>query len=256
MLAHVEVTETIDGLRAGVFSLVVRTYVPAESVEEQWDLDGLTAALRDDWGLDAPVREWAQADQNLNDEDILTRVAGIATRAYAAKVEQVGRESWTSFERSVMLQAIDQHWREHLAALDHLRQGIHLRGYAQKNPKQEYKREAFEMFSSMLERVKHDTISILSKIQIRRPEDVQAVEPAMPDPSTLKFQHAPAPSLAPAPPAPEPRQSAPARASAMRPPPAAEPVAPYVREAPKVGRNDPCPCGSGQRFKHCHGRGA
>ena len=137
--------------------------------------------------------------------------------------------------------------------LDHLRQGIHLRGYAQKNPSQEYKREAFEMFSSMLERVKHDTISILSKIQIRRPEDAQAIEPPPPDPRTLRFQHAPAPSLA-APPPPDLRPSGPAPGQAPRPAPAAEPVAPYVREQPKVGRNDPCPCGSGKKYKQCHGR--
>jgi preprotein translocase subunit SecA len=158
-------------------------------------------------------------------------------------------------EKQIMLRQLDSHWKEHIGALDYLRQGIHLRGYAQRNPKQEYKREAFEMFSSMLDRVKHDTISILSKIQIRRPEDVQAVEPPPPDPRTLRFQHAPAPSLA-APPPPEPRPlgSAEGLASRPAPVPAAEPVAPYVREQPKVGRNDPCPCGSGKKYKQCHGR--
>jgi preprotein translocase subunit SecA len=152
------------------------------------------------------------------------------------------------------------HWKEHIGALDYLRQGIHLRGYAQRNPKQEYKREAFEMFSGMLDRVKHDTISILSKIQIRRPEDVQAIEPETPDPRTLRFQHAAAPSLVAAP-APEPGALSPgARAPAAgarlpSPEPAdSEPVAPYVREQPKVGRNMPCPCGSGKKFKQCHGR--
>ena len=233
-----EVTETIDGLRAGVFSLVVRTYVPAESVEEQWDLDGLTAALRDDWGLDAPVREWAQADQNLNDEDILTRVAGIATRAYAAKVEQVGRESWTSFERSVMLQAIDQHWREHLAALDHLRQGIHLRGYAQKNPKQEYKREAFELFQTFLETVKHEVTKTLMTVRVRSREEVEAAEAqsrreAEEQEARMRLQH---------------------EMANAQPEEPDEALAPFKRFGKKVGRNDPCPCGSGKKFKQCHGK--
>jgi preprotein translocase subunit SecA len=162
-------------------------------------------------------------------------------------------------EKEIMLRQLDLHWKEHIGALDYLRQGIHLRGYAQRNPKQEYKREAFEMFSGMLERVKHDTISILSKIQIRRPEDVQAIEPETPDPRTLRFQHAAAPSLVAPPPPPEPVAPPPgARAMGGARLPqsaeAAEPVAPYVREQPKVGRNAPCPCGSGKKFKQCHGR--
>jgi preprotein translocase subunit SecA len=141
------------------------------------------------------------------------------------------------------------HWKEHIGALDYLRQGIHLRGYAQKNPKQEYKREAFEMFSDMLDRVKHDTISILSKIQIRRPEDVAAVESQRSDTSTMRFQHAEAPTFAAA-----PAPQSPPRLGVPRAPLQAEPVTPYVREQPKVGRNKPCPCGSGKKFKHCHGR--
>ena len=176
--------------------------------------------------------------------------------AYDRKVAEIGPKVMHEIEKQIMLRQLDSHWKEHIGALDYLRQGIHLRGYAQRNPKQEYKREAFEMFSSMLERVKHDTISILSKIQIRRPEDVQAVEPAAPDPSTLKFQHAAAPSLV----AGAARgPGAAAERAAARPRHAAtaagrEPVAPFVREAPKVGRNDPCPCGSGKKFKQCHGR--
>ncbi len=148
-----------------------------------------------------------------------------------------------------MLRQLDMHWKEHIGALDHLRQGIHLRGYAQKNPKQEYKREAFEMFSDTLDRVKHDTISILSKIQIRRPEDVEAVEPQRSDTSSMRFQHAEAPTLAAAP---QPQQ--PRRLGVPQAQPQAEPVAPYVREQPKVGRNQLCPCGSGKKYKHCHGR--
>ena len=155
-----------------------------------------------------------------------------------------------------MLRQLDMHWKEHIGALDHLRQGIHLRGYAQKNPQQEYKREAFEMFSDTLDRVKHDTISIPSKIQLRRPEDVAAVERQQSDVSSMSFQHAEAPSLAsaPAPAAPQGSAQTPPRLGIPGRRPRTEPVEQYVREQPKVGRNQPCPCGSGKKFKHCHGR--
>jgi preprotein translocase subunit SecA len=233
-----DVTETVDSLRAGVFAQIVRIYVPAESVEEQWDLDGLTSVLREDWGLDAPVRQWAEADQNLNDEDILARVSGIAARAYQTKVDNVGRENWSPFERSVMLQSIDLHWREHLAALDHLRQGIHLRGYAQKNPKQEYKREAFELFQAFLQTVKHDVTKTLMTVRVRSREEVEAAEAqarreAEELEARMQLQHA----LANA----EPQETQ-------------EPLAPFKRFNKKVGRNDPCPCGSGKKFKQCHGK--
>ena len=233
-----DVTDTVDRLRASVFAQIVRSHVPAESVEEQWNLDALTAVLRDDWGLDAPIREWVEADQNLGDEDILARVAGIATRTYANKVETVGRESWSSFERSVMLQSIDHHWREHLAALDHLRQGIHLRGYAQKNPKQEYKRESFELFQNFLEVVKHDVTKTLMTVRVRSREEVEAAEAqarreAEELEARMRLQHALASG--------EPEE-------------APEALLPFKRFAKKVGRNDPCPCGSGKKFKQCHGK--
>jgi preprotein translocase subunit SecA len=158
-------------------------------------------------------------------------------------------------EKQIMLRQLDAHWKEHIGALDYLRQGIHLRGYAQRNPKQEYKREAFEMFSSMLDRVKQDTINILAKIQIRRPEDVQAVEPATPDPRTLRFQHAEAPSLTGPPAEPEPQPAmAPQAGRPLPPQDGADAVPTYVRDQPKIGRNEPCPCGSGKKFKQCHGR--
>ena len=171
-----EIGETIDALRGGVFTQIVRTYVPAESVEEQWELDSLEAILRDDWGLDAPVKKWVEADQSLNDESIVERVTAVATEAYVAKQAEIGRENWAPFERSVMLQAVDHHWREHLAALDQLRQGIHLRGYAQKNPKQEYKREAFELFQTFLDTVKHEVTKTLMTVRVRTREEVMAAE--------------------------------------------------------------------------------
>jgi preprotein translocase subunit SecA len=193
-----------------------------------------------------------EADHSIDEKRLRQLAIEAVSQAYDRKVTEIGPNVMHEIEKQIMLRQLDSHWKEHIGALDYLRQGIHLRGYAQRNPKQEYKREAFEMFSTMLERVKHDVISILSKIQIRRPEDVQAVEPAAPDPSTLRFQHAAAPALAPAAPLPEPP---PAPGPALRPPlAAADPVAPYVREAPKVGRNDPCPCGSGKKYKQCHGR--
>jgi preprotein translocase subunit SecA len=201
-----------------------------------------------------------EQDHTLDEKALREMVVAAVGGEYEKKTADIGPKLMHHIEKEIMLRQLDAHWKEHIGALDYLRQGIHLRGYAQRNPKQEYKREAFEMFSAMLERVKHDTIGILSKIQIRRPEDVQAIEPETPDPRTLRFQHAAAPSLVP-PPAPEgPRPSLPAggrvaaAAGPGMPAPSAEPVAPYVREQPKVGRNQPCPCGSGKKFKQCHGR--
>ena len=233
-----DVSETIDSLRASVFAQIVRTHVPAESVEEQWDLDSLTAVLTNEWGLDAPVAQWARDDQNLGGEDILAHVAGIASRTYAAKVEVVGRESWAPFERSVMLQAIDLHWREHLAALDHLRQGIHLRGYAQKNPKQEYKREAFELFQAFLETVKFEVTKTLMTVRVRTREEVEAAEAQARQEADAREAHMQL-------------QHALANAAPEDP---VESLAPFKRFVKKVGRNDPCPCGSGKKYKQCHGK--
>ena len=250
-----DIADAIRAIRAEVVNAAISEHVVPESVEEEWNKDGLSKALERDFGVRMDVGALLESDHTIDEKRLRELVVEAVSQAYDRKTAEVGPHIMHEIEKQIMLRQLDSHWKEHIGALDYLRQGIHLRGYAQRNPKQEYKREAFEMFSSMLERVKHDTISILSKIQIRRPEDVQAVEPAAPDPSTLKFQHAAAPSLVQAPPAPEPRPSAPAPGPGMRPPPpAAEPVAPYVREAPKVGRNDPCPCGSGKKFKQCHGR--
>jgi preprotein translocase subunit SecA len=251
-----DIADAIRAIRAEVVNTTVSEHVVPESVEEEWDKDGLSKSLEREFGVRMDVAAMLEADHSIDEKRLRELVVAAVAEAYDRKVGEIGPNIMHEIEKQIMLRQLDSHWKEHIGALDYLRQGIHLRGYAQRNPKQEYKREAFEMFSSMLERVKHDTISILSKIQIRRPEDVQAVEPAAPDPSTLKFQHAAAPALVPAAPAaPEPRPSAPAPGPGMRPPPpAAEPVTPYVREAPKVGRNDPCPCGSGKKYKQCHGR--
>jgi preprotein translocase subunit SecA len=234
-----DIRDTVDSLRAGVFAEVIRLYVPAESVEEQWDLDGLEAVLKNDWNIEAPVSQWVAADQSLNDEGIVARVSELVDATYEEKKAVIGAENWAPFERSVMLQAIDHHWREHLAALDQLRQGIHLRGYAQKNPKQEYKREAFELFQAFLETVKMEVTKTLMTVRIRSREEVEAAEAearreAEALESRMRLQHA--------------------DANAEEPTETEEALAPFKRFGKKIGRNDPCPCGSGKKYKACHGK--
>jgi preprotein translocase subunit SecA len=255
LMEATDIADAIGAIRAEVVNATTSEHVPPDSVEEDWNKEGLTKALDREFAVRMDIAQLLESDHTIDEKRLRELVVAEVSRAYERKLADIGPQVMHEVEKQIMLRQLDTHWKEHIAALDYLRQGIHLRGYAQRNPKQEYKREAFEMFSSMLERVKHDTISILSKIQIRRPEDVQAVEPAAPDPRTLRFQHAAAPSLIEAQPTPEPpRPSARQADPRLRPPPAPEPVAPYVREAPKVGRNDPCPCGSGKKFKQCHGR--
>ena len=255
LMEEEDIGAAIKAIRREVVDAVVGEHVPPESAEEMWDKEGLTKALEREFALHLDAGKLLEEDQALDERGLRKIVAERVEQAYEDKASTVGPRVMRELEKQIMLRQLDAHWKEHIAALDYLRQGIHLRGYAQRNPKQEYKREAFEMFSALLDRVKHETITILARIQIRRPEDVGAVEPQAPDPRKLQFQHAAAPSLTaaalPAPvsggsdlPLPRPR-AAPQRA---------EPVTPFVREAPKVGRNQPCPCGSGKKFKQCHGR--
>jgi preprotein translocase subunit SecA len=250
-----DIADAIKAIRVEVVDRVVDEYVPAQSVEDMWDKEGLSKALERDFGIRLDVVKLLEHEPSLDESALHAKVLELVEQDYARKEAEIGPGVMRELEKQIMLRQLDAHWKEHIGALDYLRQGIHLRGYAQRNPKQEYKREAFEMFSSMLDRVKQDTINILAKIQIRRPEDVQAVEPATPDPRTLRFQHAEAPSLTAPPAEPEPQ---PAMApQAGRPLPAqdgADPVPTYVRDQPKIGRNEPCPCGSGKKFKQCHGR--
>jgi preprotein translocase subunit SecA len=227
-----DISETISAMRHGVVSDIFRLYVPVDSVEEQWDMEGLERALAADLQIAAPVAQWFKDEPTLSDEEILERIVKGADEAYRAKVEQVGAETFHQFERNVMLQSLDMHWREHLSALDHLRQGIHLRGYAQKNPKQEYKREAFELFEGMLDQVRRDVTRVVFTVQIRSPEDVEETAPHA-DVSNVKYQHAGYDE---------------ALADEDE-----KPVQP-VQNGPKVGRNDPCPCGSGKKYKQCHGK--
>jgi preprotein translocase subunit SecA len=252
-----EIGDAIRAIRVEVVNAAVDEFVPPQSVEEQWDKEGLTKGLEREFGVHVDVTRLLEQDHKIDEAALRKLITEAVEGDYQRKTDEIGAKLMRELEKGIMLRQLDAHWKEHIGALDYLRQGIHLRGYAQRNPKQEYKREAFEMFSSMLERVKHDAITILSKIQIRRPEDVQAVEPDAPDPRTLRFQHAEAPSLV----APPPEPPQPVRAGGIpnqglprAPQPQAEPVSQYVRDQPKVGRNEPCPCGSGKKYKQCHGR--
>jgi len=251
LLEAADISELIASLRTGVFTDVVRTYVPAESVEEQWDIKSLESVLGSEWALNVPLQQMLVDEPNLNDDDILEKVLAKADESYNSKVAIVGKESFGGFERNVMLQSVDTHWREHLAALDHLRQGIHLRGYAQKNPKQEYKREAFELFGSMLDQIKNEVIRTVMTVRIQTREEVEAAEAAMAAQAAhlenINFQHADFnPSAAPE------ELLAPSPTGTAAAPVAAEDHSTYM--GVKVGRNDPCPCGSGKKFKQCHGK--
>jgi preprotein translocase subunit SecA len=246
LLEATDISEMIESLRHGLFTDVVREYVPAESVEEQWNIRGLEAVLATEWMVPVNLQEALATDSSLNDEEILERVLAAADGVYQAKIDLVGKDAFGGFERNVMLQSVDSHWREHLAALDHLRQGIHLRGYAQKNPKQEYKREAFELFGQMLDLIKSEVVRNVMTVRIQSREEIDAAEAAMQAShvENVHYQHADFnPNAAPE------ELLAPVAAS----------VNPNELEAqmsmgPKVGRNDPCPCGSGKKFKACHGK--
>jgi preprotein translocase subunit SecA len=245
------VADMVANLRRGHFTDLFRSFVPAESVEEQWDIAGLGKALADDWQIDLPLRQWLETEENLTDETLLERVLKAAEEAYAAKVGLVGAEPFGNFERSIMLQLVDQQWREHLAALDHLRQGIHLRGYAQKQPKQEYKREAFELFGTLIDRVRADVVRILMNVRIQTPEEVAAAEQRIEQESERRLEQAQAQhaEFAAAAQAEEEAGETAVLAESEEPK-----VQPFKRFGDKIGRNDPCPCGSGKKYKQCHGK--
>ena len=235
LLETADITETITAMREGVLHDLFRVYVPVDSVEEQWDIPALELALEAEFQLKLPVGEWIKAEPSIGDDDILQRVLEAGARAYADKVALVDTAAWQGFERNVMLQSLDTHWREHLAALDHLRQGIHLRGYAQKNPKQEYKREAFELFENLLSVVRTEVTKLLMTVQVRSEAQLEEAE-APPELENVQYHHAD-------------YDEALAAANPDR-----DAAQPDQRLAPKVGRNDPCPCGSGKKYKHCHGK--
>ena len=237
------IADTVDNLRDGTFTDLVTKHVPPGSVEEQWDINALQMALEADWQIALPIAQMVQDVKSINDEDILEKVLEAARVAYRQKVDTVGAESWAGFERSVMLQVIDTQWREHLSALDHLRQGIHLRGYAQKNPKQEYKRESFELFSNMLDRIRDDVIRLLMTVRIQTQEEIEQAEREAAQAlqmQNVQYQHTEYQ---------EAEQQAQQAAT-----PASDHPGTVRNILPKVGRNDACPCGSGKKYKHCHGQ--
>ncbi|WP_026971548.1 preprotein translocase subunit SecA [Aliagarivorans marinus] len=237
-----DISETIDRIRGDVYNDVIDGYIPPQSLEEMWDVPGLETRLKSDFGLELPIQKWLEEDDKLYEEKLRDKIIESAVAEYQRKSEIVGEKAIRQFEKSAMLQTLDQLWKEHLAAMDHLRQGIHLRGYAQKNPKQEYKRESFELFTEMLEALKSDVISILSRVQVQSQEEVAAMEAKRQEAerrvaAMRQQQHQQAQAMAG-----EGDEQAPAAAQ------------PFQREGAKVGRNDPCPCGSGKKYKNCHGK--
>jgi len=242
ILESKDIGDLIANLCEDVFSSIVRNYVPVESMEEQWDIPGLENLLTNEWGIQLDLQEWINNADSVEDEEILAKVIEAAKKNYQAKEDLTGRESFASFERSVMLYSLDSHWREHLAALDRLRQGIHLRGYAQKDPKQEYRREAFELYAELLDVIKNDVIKTVFTVQIKNATELdEATETITEDLGQVKdlqYKHQQIESGQSMPVAQVEHEITPVR----------------VREGPKIGRNDPCHCGSGKKYKHCHGK--
>jgi preprotein translocase subunit SecA len=234
LLDVADISETIGSIREDVFKATIDAHIPPQSLEEMWDVTGLQERLKNDFDLDMPIAEWLDKEPELHEETLRERILQNAIDSYKAKEEVVGEEMMRHFEKGVMLQTLDSLWKEHLAAMDYLRQGIHLRGYAQKDPKQEYKRESFSMFAAMLESLKYEVISTLSKVQVRMPEEVEEMEQQRREEAERLAQMQQLSHQ-------DDQQAA------------AEAIASQTGER-KVGRNDPCPCGSGKKYKQCHGR--
>ncbi len=236
-LLHSEsISEAVTDMRKDVLQGIFRAHLPVNSLDEQWDIEGLELALANEFGAELPLQSWLDQDDHITDEEIFDRMVENFEREYQTKVEVLGEELIVRAEKEITLMILDRHWKEHLAAMDYLRQGIGLRGYAQKNPVQEYKRESFEMFTDMLDGIKYEAVQALTRVQIRGEEQVEALERShQPDPS-ITMEHA----------------------SALNPldngQPGADPAQPFVRKERKIGRNEPCWCGSGKKFKQCHGK--
>ena len=234
LLEVTDVGETIAAMRHDVIDSMISTYIPPGSVEEQWDVASLEKVLQGEFNLHLPLQKMLEDNPDLHEETLRDTIQGAAEEAYTAKEQMAGTDTMRQFERAVMLQSLDNHWREHLAALDHLRQGIHLRSYAQKNPKQEYKREAFELFANLLDTVKHEVTQVTMQVQVKSAADIEAVEKPT-ELENVQYQHTD-------------------YDEALANSEEAKDNAPFEREGVKIGRNDPCPCGSGQKYKQCHGK--
>jgi preprotein translocase subunit SecA len=235
LLSAESIAETINAIRKRVLETAIDAYIPPHSLEEQWDVAGLERQLESDFNMKLPIREWLEKDESLHEENLRQRIHAALDEIYHKKEEQVGPALVRQFEKAVMLQTLDTYWREHLAAMDYLRQGIHLRGYAQKNPKQEYKREAFELFVMLLDKVNYEVISILSKFEVKAEQDVERMEAQRREALTAKMEYEHA------------------AMNVAQDSETADNVAPMMRGERKVGRNELCPCGSGKKFKQCHG---
>ncbi len=237
-----DVSETIKAIREDVVNDVINNYITPGSMDEQWDIAGLENAIETEFAQKFEIQGWLDADHDLHEETLRDKILVELEKAYLEKEQTAGAETMRHFEKSVMLQVLDQTWKEHLAAMDYLRQGIHLRGYAQKNPKQEYKREAFDMFTNLLDRIKLDVVSILSKVQVRTESDVDAVDEQRRSKSEMQYRHDEASAMQEQAGEDEPQQAQ------------GEAAQPFVRGGRKIGRNEPCPCGSGKKYKQCHGK--
>ena len=238
LLESADISERITAIRAEVINGFITQHIPPESLEEQWDIGGLEKTLNAELQLELPIKQWLADEGDLDEDKVRARIIDHADRKYQDKIADVEPQAMRQFERAIMLQSVDSHWREHLAALDHLRQGIHLRSYAQKTPTQEYKKEAFELFSLMLDMINTEVTKILMTVQIRSEAELQKVEEPE-APTNVQYHHAD-------------YDEALAQADADAAAPAAAQT--FVRQGQKIGRNDPCPCGSGKKYKHCHGR--
>ncbi|PCH61179.1 MAG: preprotein translocase subunit SecA [Gammaproteobacteria bacterium] len=235
-----DVSDTIKAIREDVVNEVISRHLPPGSLEEQWDIPNLEKDIEQQFALHAPLREWLDADDSLHEETLRQRVFDLVVDFYQKKEDQVGHEAMRHLEKAVMLKVLDNLWKDHLAAMDHLRQSINLRGYAQKNPKQEYKRESFDMFNSLLARIRLEVVTVISRVQVRDEEDVETIEAQRRQQTDLQYQHA---------------ESSAMLEQAEQGEQAAGPAnETFVREQPKVGRNEPCPCGSGKKYKQCHGK--
>jgi preprotein translocase subunit SecA len=236
-----DISESITSIRHDVVSELISLHIPPESLEEQWDVAGLEAGFEHEFGFKLSVTQWLKEETGLDEEKLRARIISEADKKYADKESSIGPDVMRHLEKAVMLQVLDSQWKDHLAAMDYLRQGIHLRGYAQKNPKEEYKRESFTLFSDMLSRIRSEAINLLAHVQVQAPQDVDALESQHRQPSDMQFMH---PSLDASGPQDEGDDEG-GVATAQKP---------RMRSQPKVGRNDACPCGSGKKYKHCHGK--
>ncbi len=247
LLAADDLGETIAEFRAEVLARAIDAHIPPQSLPEQWDVAGLEAALQSDFGIKLPVQQWLDEDDKLYEETLRERILAELVKAYAEKEELAGAEALRTFEKQILLRVLDDLWKDHLSTMDHLRHGIHLRGYAQKNPKQEYKRESFALFRELLDNIKRDAIRVLSYVQVRQEDPAEEEERLRREAealaSRMQFQHAAAPAL-----------DQPLEAEESEAEPGQVAAVTALRQEPKVGRNEPCPCGSGKKYKHCHGQ--